>query len=367
MSGSTPTWWDRFGEEWASQGLTDDPTLVQADAGWAYIGQSPPTVEQFNSTHQWWDAKDNWLFGQINSVVQQAGLTLTDSSLTTLRDAINSFFRKYLTTPLTLYVDTNSGDDNLGNGSSGAPWKTIQNAINYLYNKIDGGGQNIFIQLKTPGVYAPVSVRGYFNGPITIVGDVLNKLNYIIRNTAGPAVECDSNANLLLTGMSLEGTGTAGNYYLFAGAIASMRGAVLLYDQIAFGPCTTGHIYCSTGGIFQPSKGTASSYDIYGGAQYHIVAETGGIATVGGITTNVTHAVSFPAAFVNASVNGGVNCWSWNIVNKASITTPLSWSAASFGIINTQSNLGIFPTATGSPPTLYTLPTTGGAAGGLVI
>ena len=74
-----PSWFDRFGQEWASTGLVDDPTIAQADAGWAYIGQAPPTVEQFNSMFQWSDDKDNWLYGQIANVITSANM-LPDSS-----------------------------------------------------------------------------------------------------------------------------------------------------------------------------------------------------------------------------------------------------------------------------------------------
>src|SRR5215471_5011770 len=170
-----PTWFDRFTKIWASAGLLNDPTDAQANAGWSYIGQAPPTVEQFNSTHQWWDQKDNWLFGQINEVIKQAAMVSADTPLTTLRDAILSFGRKYLTAPLTLYVDVTNGDDTLNDGSNAKPWKTIQKAIDYLAKSIDGGGQNVYIQLKTAGTYASFNMNSRANALIHVVGDVLNK------------------------------------------------------------------------------------------------------------------------------------------------------------------------------------------------
>ena len=77
-----PSWFDRFGQEWATTGLTDDPTNAQADAGWAYIGQAPPTVEQFNSMFQWSDDKDNWLYGQIGNVIASANMVPDPNDLT---------------------------------------------------------------------------------------------------------------------------------------------------------------------------------------------------------------------------------------------------------------------------------------------
>jgi len=65
-----PSWFDRFGQEWARLGLVNEPSISQADAGFAFIGQAPPTVELFNALSKWSDAKDNWLFGQIANVIR---------------------------------------------------------------------------------------------------------------------------------------------------------------------------------------------------------------------------------------------------------------------------------------------------------
>jgi len=361
-----PAWFDRFKKVWASAGSINDPTDAQAAAGWSYIGQAPPTVEQFNSTQAWGDQKDNWLFSQIDEVIKQASLVSADTPLTILRDAILSFNRRYLTSPLTLYIDVSAGDDIAGDGSNLKPWKTIQFAINYLYNKIDGGGQNIFIQLKTAGTYAPVALRGFFNGTITVIGDVLNKRNYIIRNTAGPAIALDSSALLVAKGVSVEGTGSGGDYVAYPGGVVCVRSSIFLYDQIAFGPCTQSHIYCASGATAYPANGASTQYDIYGGSNIHITVDTAGIITNALITINVLNAVTFSTAFEYASASGIINTWSMNIVNKGNITTPNSWISTSFGLINTKANLTIFPTATGLPATLSTVATTGTNAGGLI-
>jgi hypothetical protein len=86
------TWWDRFNQSWADTGPLDDPTPAQANVGWEYIGQAPPTVEQFNSVHQWWDKKDNWLFGQISTVITKANLVPVEGDLLTLWEAIKFIF-----------------------------------------------------------------------------------------------------------------------------------------------------------------------------------------------------------------------------------------------------------------------------------
>src|SRR4029079_1799755 len=132
-----PSWFDRFVQEWASSGLTDDPTYAQADAGWAYIGQAPPTVEQFNSMFQWSDDKDNWLYGQIANCIIGADMVPSDNDLTQLWQAINSLQRTKLTTNTAFYVDAVNGNDVTGTGKLVSPWKTINHAISYIYTDID--------------------------------------------------------------------------------------------------------------------------------------------------------------------------------------------------------------------------------------
>lgn len=55
----------RFGLQFASGGIVTALTPAQAAAGWAFLGTSPPTVEEFNAMMQTFDDKDNWLFNNI--------------------------------------------------------------------------------------------------------------------------------------------------------------------------------------------------------------------------------------------------------------------------------------------------------------
>ena len=111
-----PSWFDRFGQEWASVGLTDDPTYAQADAGWAYIGQAPPTVEQFNSMFQWSDDKDNWLFGQIGSVIAWGGMVPDPDDPYQLLKAIQGKLKIKLSADFTIWCDAVNGNDSTNTG-----------------------------------------------------------------------------------------------------------------------------------------------------------------------------------------------------------------------------------------------------------
>lgn len=82
------TFYDGFTITWASAGSTANLDSADLQTGWAYIGSTPPTVEQFNTVHQQGFQRDQWLWGQVKGVTDYASLTLSASSTTTLRDAI---------------------------------------------------------------------------------------------------------------------------------------------------------------------------------------------------------------------------------------------------------------------------------------
>lgn len=66
--------WNRFGKVWASLGGKDPATDAEADQGWDYIGEGPPTTDQFNAVQADLDGKDNWLFAALGSVFARASM-----------------------------------------------------------------------------------------------------------------------------------------------------------------------------------------------------------------------------------------------------------------------------------------------------
>jgi hypothetical protein len=84
------TGFTRFNKQWASTGATADPTDSQANAGFAFIGTTPPSLELFNSIIQDLDDKDNWLYGNIASALANAGLTPADGVVSGLVTAIRT-------------------------------------------------------------------------------------------------------------------------------------------------------------------------------------------------------------------------------------------------------------------------------------
>jgi len=306
-----PSWWDRFGHEWAKSGLTDDPTFAQADAGWAFIGQAPPTVEQFNSMFQWVDDKDNWLYGQIANCILGASMTPVYNDLTQLWNAIRSLQRTKLTADLALYVDVVNGNDVTGNGTTGNPWKTVQKAINTVYATIDGGGHNIIVQLKVPGTYDPFyHNQPIINGNLIVQGDIANPRSYIIKNANGAAVFASGGANLYAQGFSVEATGSTGDYTPAGIGFFADRGGAIVHDTIAFGPCSQMQILVSGSGVVYPWQGASGKYSIYGASPYHVRATTGGSFTNARNTITITGNPTFSGCFYLCESNGNMNAWS---------------------------------------------------------
>lgn len=81
-----------FGVVWAQDGTIAVIDEAQWRAGWAFIGATPPSVEQFNKVMQVQDQKANWLYRQMLSVMTQAGETPTVGDDNSLRDALASIF-----------------------------------------------------------------------------------------------------------------------------------------------------------------------------------------------------------------------------------------------------------------------------------
>lgn len=312
-----PSWWDRFGQEWAKQGLTDDPTFAQGDAGWAFIGQAPPTVEQFNSTMQWNDNKDNWLYGQIANCVIGSGQVPNSNDLMQLWNAIKSLQRRKLDVDTAFYVDAINGNDSTGTGDTGSPWKTIQHAIDYIYTYIDVSGRNCVIQLA-PGTYTPFSHSQSINGQMIVQGDPLNPRAYLIKNTNGAAVVCVASAVLFLQGVAVEGNAPAQVEYTQAGiGLFLDRAGLVLYDCIAFGPCSHWHIQVGSAGYLHPMHGLSTTYSIYGGAIHHAIIIYTGFFTVARLTITLTGNPTFSGSFYAAQSHGQINGWGQTFVGTA--------------------------------------------------
>lgn len=303
-----PSWWDRFGEEWASSGLTDDPTFAQGDAGWAFIGQAPPTVEQFNSMFQWSDNKDNWLYGQIANCIIGSGVEPASNDLMQLWNAIKSLQRRKLAQDTAFYVDSINGNDLTGDGTPGKPWSSPQHAIYYIYNNVDCAGHAAIIQLA-PGTYTSVYHYQQINGYLILQGDPNNPRAYLISNPNGSAIGVDRAGTLYVTGIAVEAQGISADYGSFGVGINSWNGGILIYEKIAYGPCTYCHCQAGLSAQLWPWNGASSQYLIYGGSQYHSLGSYNGVITTVRVTVTITGNPNFSQAYTAATGGGLIQIW----------------------------------------------------------
>lgn len=81
-----------FGIKWAQDGTVAVIDEAQWRAGWAFIGATPPTVEQFNKVMQIADEKSNYLYAQMLSVFTAAGEVPSVADNNSMRDALASLY-----------------------------------------------------------------------------------------------------------------------------------------------------------------------------------------------------------------------------------------------------------------------------------
>ena len=76
---------DAFKKLWGSAGTVDDGLSdAQYQAGWDYIGLTPPELGQFNKREKLIDEKIKWLYEQLETAAQQRGVSLSGADITSL-------------------------------------------------------------------------------------------------------------------------------------------------------------------------------------------------------------------------------------------------------------------------------------------
>lgn len=106
-----------FGIKWAQDGTVSAIDEAQWRAGWAFIGATPPSVEQFNKVHQVQDEKSNWLYQQMLTLFTSVSETPTVGDLASLRDSVRAVVKNSgleFNTWQTLLVNTTLNSTHIG-------------------------------------------------------------------------------------------------------------------------------------------------------------------------------------------------------------------------------------------------------------
>jgi|SRR5215469_10301183 len=333
-----PNWFDRFTQSvWGSSGNLDDPTPAQAAAGWSYIGQAPPTVEQFNSVEQWSDQKDNWLYNQLANVITASGGTPSDTDLNGLLKAVQLLGRKRLTADLNLYVSP-TGNDTTGDGlTTGTAWATMQHAWNTIINNYDLSGHNITVNVAagtyTSGIVAQGVPIGFNSGTrVLFTGDTVTPGNCNLSLNNQHCFTANAGAHFQIQGFAMSAAG------LVSGTNASLLvvgpdSQITIPGNTLFGGCPGNQLW-STGGTIT----LASSYAINGNGQAHFsVTGNGNILYSGsGYTTTLTGGPIYSTAFAAAFGGGMIEVFTTNVTYTGAATGP-HYNSQMNGIIWTNS------------------------------
>ncbi|MCX2960281.1 tail fiber protein [Rodentibacter caecimuris] len=143
---------------WAKNGDLTDFSQTNYEAGWAYLGDDTPTVQDFNYVQAMNDQKDQWLFAQINEVLKAQGIEATEEDLPALKRAIENLVTAK-STPKTITAETQNGFDESGHTHEIDRATTAKAGIVQLSND-----DNSDDETKAPTLKAIKKLKGLYDG-----------------------------------------------------------------------------------------------------------------------------------------------------------------------------------------------------------
>lgn len=238
---------DAFTYKWGQLGTVENIDDNQWKTGWAFIGATPPSVEQFNKWGQIFDEKSNYLYSQLKTVYDLAAVVPGAADANSLRDALRAvgvFTTKAIGTndtsaATTAFVQTALNSRNGAStvrGLTGVPNAVTPNT-QYDFNCQE-------VQLRNPGTGATIRFAGAVTtNNIGLAGSAANG-----RDQAGAFANSSwvhfwfiSDGVLLRTLSSASSTAPT----LTAG-----------YTYLAY----IGAVYLQSGGVLQPGKFRGASF-----------------------------------------------------------------------------------------------------------
>ena len=304
-----------------------------------------PTVAYNSSTHKGVGVPD------VVSLVEGDVLTLDIDQAATLAKSLTVVIvmvggattgiqpsALLLTGDLNYYVST-TGDDSLNNGlTAGAPFLTIQKAIDSAA-LLNTGTHNIIINVADGTYTVPdTGVNGRNvsgSGMITIQGNDSNPGNVIVQivnsNTSAPrnCVFMFQNINTVyrISGMQLQTSGTRG----------SCKGVIAEHSNVKLGVLIFGKLYVDLYAFSGSNVIFDSAYtvDNTSGQYYaHIVSSYGAMVEI--LSAATLHFISSAniGSIYNAFAFGCINSYStWSITGGGTISTTANSSYYYFGVI----------------------------------
>ncbi|MFO0906762.1 MAG: hypothetical protein U0835_00070 [Isosphaeraceae bacterium] len=285
------------------------------------------------------------LTGKLDASKNLADVANASTALSNLGGVPLAAVRTKLTANATFYVNGSTGNDTTGTGASGAPWRTIQKAINAVAANLDLCGFTVTIQVAdgtyTAGAFAGAPFVG--GGTVLLQGNTSTPANCVISTTNVEAISGAGNTVLQVAGFKVQTT-TGG-----AGVKASSGAKISIVGPMDFGACASYQLFATdTGSAIMIGSG----YTISGGALAHKASSVGGeIAyTIGSPSITLTGTPAFSVAFAAASVLSVMNVAGATFTGSA---TGPRYLASSNSVISTNGGgANYFPgNSAGSNPT----------------
>jgi hypothetical protein len=263
-----------------------------------------------------------------------------------------SSVRTLLNGALTIYVNNATGvDTNIGT-SAGAPFKTIQAAINSVYRNYDFNGYGCTISVAA-GAYSASVANGYvvaiggvpvgMNTPISLVGNTASPGSVTITGVNSSGILCSLGSYVSISGFSISASGSSN------GIVCTSASNVTVSSCIV-GTCGSVQMLCTTGGSLTISTGIT----LTGSTIWSVLsAESGYIAAVGVTVTYSSLTVSGAGWAANQSgsvgssgctFTGTVTGSRYNAIMNGNITTGSAGSATYFPgtVAGTVANGGVY-------------------------
>lgn len=271
--------------------------------------------------------------------IDPAGLTQTAADARYLQIS-NARIR--LTGNITFYVAT-TGNDITGTGAVGAPWATVQKAIDIVQSNYDLSGYFVTIQLADGTYSSAVTVNGPFvgaisEGSVTIKGNAGAPANVVLAQV-GNGLSAGYGAKITITDLKIlvtSGHGLLANNatIAFGNIVFGAVGAGVYYHIVAF---QNAHVYA------------LSNYSIVGGALGHLSGDSDSLVIITSKTITIT---GTPLINTYAVLQNGACFIAYGCVFSGS-TTGTRYSAVANAVIQVNGGgANYFPgTAAGSTAT----------------
>jgi len=251
-------------------------------AGGATVSDTPPGSPTDGML--WWESDTGQLYIRYNDG--------SSSQWVAAAKAATGVSRELLTANRDYFVAASGGSDSNSGLTVGAPFATIQKALDVVYGTLDIGGKAVTIKLAD-GTYAQQFVQASPQvgaGDITIQGNVANPALVIVAPTGTTARFTGRGTKVVLQAFEIRSTSgyglrsTEGAMVVFAGdATSGMR----------FGACGVGQLQCDQGGIIN----TGTHYKIVGTSPYHIYLTGLGCVVSGGCIVAISGSPNWTQAY----------------------------------------------------------------------